>query len=92
MAADLDRAHALIDALCGEPDAAAIRAVDVLHAQAAALAWVREVTCAYPAPAHVAERLQAAADELRVPGDERNPHAVLIQVAAAALDGGASAA
>jgi hypothetical protein len=79
------RAHALVDELCGPPDAAADRAVDVLHAQTAALAWVRQLTGVYPAPARVAERVATAARKLRTGEDDRDPRLVLVQVAAAAL-------
>jgi hypothetical protein len=41
-AADQARAHALIDDLPGPPDQASDRTVAVLHAHAAALAWVRD--------------------------------------------------
>ena len=43
-AADLARAHAPVDDLFGPPDEAAERAVTILHAHAAALAWVRDAT------------------------------------------------
>jgi hypothetical protein len=41
---DRTRAHALVDDLLGQPDQAADRAVEVLHAHAATLAWVRDAT------------------------------------------------
>lgn len=85
MTADSDRAHALIDTLFGEPDAAADRTVAVLNAQAAALAWVRDTTGTYPAPPPVAEQLSTAARQLRSGDDPRDPAPVLIQVAVEAL-------
>ena len=63
--ADTDRAHALIDEFWGPSDAAADRAVAVMHAQAAALAWVRDTTGTYPAPASVAAELERVAWPLR---------------------------
>ncbi|SHN14024.1 hypothetical protein [Cryptosporangium aurantiacum] len=81
----VEHAHSLIDAICGQPDAAATRAVEVLSAQAAALAWVGQATGSYPAPAGVAARLREVADELKDPSDSRDPDAVMIQVAAEAL-------
>jgi hypothetical protein len=80
-----DRAHGLVDAVCGEPDAAAVRAVAVLQAHGAVLAWVRQATGSYPAPVRVAERLQEAALRLRTGVDAGEPGAVLVQIAAAAL-------
>jgi hypothetical protein len=80
---DLAEVHALIEQLCGTPDADAIRAVEVSNAQIAALAWVRESTGAYPAA--VSARLQDVADELCRPGEDRDPREVLIQAAVAAL-------
>jgi hypothetical protein len=80
-----ERVHTLIDAICGLPDPAAIRAVSVLNAHAAALAWVGRATGAYPAPAVVAARLREAAERLNDPDDSRDPDSVLIQVAATAL-------
>jgi hypothetical protein len=62
-----------------------VRAVDVLNAHAAALAWVRETTGSYPAPARVAARLEVVAGRLRSGVDDRDPDSVLVQVAAAAL-------
>lgn len=87
-----DRAHDLVDVLCGEPDAEAVRQVEVLHAHAAALAWIGQATDSYPAPGWVAERLQEAADQLRAGTDERDPRTVLVQVAALALAGGRTSA
>ncbi|HET8684126.1 MAG TPA: hypothetical protein VFM54_19970 [Micromonosporaceae bacterium] len=82
---NLARAHALVDQLLGPSDEAADRAVTVLHAQAAALAWVRDTTGSYPAPASVAARLDSAAKRLRSMEDERDPVAVLGQTAVEAL-------
>jgi hypothetical protein len=79
------RAHSLVDDLFGPPDEAADRVVAVLHAHAAALAWVRDTTGAYPAPADVAARLDSAADRLRSGADDRDPVAVLGQAAVDAL-------
>jgi hypothetical protein len=91
-AADRVRAHALVDDLLGPPDEAADRAVAVLHAHAAALAWVRDTTGTYPAPASVAAQLDRAAKLLRSGGDERDPVAVLGQTAVDALAAYRSAA
>jgi hypothetical protein len=82
---ELARAHALIDELCGPPDEAADRVVVVLNAQAAALAWVRDVTGVYPAPASVSARLDEAAASLRTGADARDPASALVQVAQEAL-------
>jgi hypothetical protein len=76
-------AHQLVDVLFGVPDQAAIRAVAVLHAQAAALSWVAETTGDGHASPTVAARLQAVAMELR--SDERDPSAGLIGEAVTAL-------
>ena len=82
-------ARRAVEDLCGplaaDPvaDHTADRAVRVLHAQAAALAWVRQTTGTYPAPSAVAKRLAEAAAQLR--GDDRDPVAVLIGVAATAV-------
>jgi hypothetical protein len=84
-AADRARAHAMVDDLLGPPDQAADRAVAVLHAHAAALAWVRDTTGSYPAPAGVAAQLERAAERLRTGSDERDPVAVLGQTAVDAL-------
>jgi hypothetical protein len=78
--ADRERAHALVDHLLGPTDPAADRAVAVLHAHAAALAWVRDTTRSYPAPASVAAALARAAERLRTGEDARDPVAVLGQV------------
>jgi hypothetical protein len=79
------QAHALVDELLGPPDEAAVRAVAVLHAHAAALAWVRDTTGDYPAPPGVAAALLAAAERLRTGEDDRDPAAVLGQTAIDAL-------
>jgi hypothetical protein len=84
-AADRARAHALVDDLLGPPDEAADRYVAVLHAHAAALAWVSDTIGTYPVPADVAARLQEAAEGLRAGDDERDPVAVLGQAAVDAL-------
>jgi hypothetical protein len=58
-----DDPRRVVEELCGplaaDPaaDRAADRAVRVLHAQAAALAWVRQTAGAYPAPPAVSQRL-----------------------------------
>jgi hypothetical protein len=83
--ADLSRTHALIDELFGPTDAAADRSVAVIHAQAAALAWVRDVTGVYPAPTAVAAELDRIAKQLRSADDDRDPVAVLGQAAVDAL-------
>lgn len=82
---DHARAHALVDELLGPPDHAADRAVAVLYAHAAALAWVRDNTGSYPAPASVAARLDAAAERLRTGDDAGDPVAVLGRAAVDAL-------
>jgi hypothetical protein len=82
---DFAEVQALIEQLCGTPGAAAVRAVEVSNAQLAALAWVRESTGAYPAA--VSARLQEVADELCLPGEDRDPREVLIQAAVTALQG-----
>jgi hypothetical protein len=84
-AADQARAHALVDDLIAPPDDAADRTVMVLHAHAAALAWIRDTTGAYPAPVDVAARLKDAAERLRTGDDTRDPVAVLGQAAVDAL-------
>lgn len=76
----------LTHALDGSPDVGAIRAVEVLDAHAAALAWLRQTTGTFPAPAGVAARLQIAADLLLSTTDGRDPRDVLVQVAASAVD------
>jgi hypothetical protein len=82
---DRIRAHALVDDLLGASDEVADRRVAMLHAHAAALAWVRDTTGTYPAPAIVAAVLAKAADRLRTSEDERDPVAVLGQAAVDAL-------
>ena len=82
---DRARARALVDELFGPPAPPADRAVAVLNAHAAALAWVRRTTGAYPAPASVSEQLNRAAERLRSGADGRDPLTVLGQVAADAL-------
>jgi hypothetical protein len=77
--------HAYIDQVFGTPDAAACRVVDVLEAQAAALAWVRDTTGRYPGPKRVGAAIQEAANGLRGVDDERNPKQILFAVAAEAL-------
>lgn len=78
-------AHQLVDELLGPPERDADRAVAVLHAHAATLAWVRETTGAYPAPPAVARRLDGAAQRLRSGADGRDPVAVLGHTAVDAL-------
>ncbi|WP_239333375.1 MULTISPECIES: hypothetical protein [unclassified Frankia] len=78
-------AHALVDELVGQPDQAADRAVAVLHAHAAALAWVRDTTRFYPAPPSIAAELNSVAMRLRTGADEGDPVAVLGRVAVDAL-------
>jgi hypothetical protein len=82
---DRARAHTLIEDLFGAPDPAADRAVAVLNAHAAALAWIRDTTGVYPAPASIAAQLDSAAEELRSGADGRDPVAVLGRVAVDAL-------
>jgi len=77
--------HAFIDRVFGTPDAAARRVVDVLEAQAAALAWVRDTTGRYPSPRPVAAAIQEAANGLRDVNDERDPNQILSAIAAEAL-------
>jgi hypothetical protein len=79
------RAHALVNDLLGPSDDAADRAVAVLNAHAAALAWVRETTGSYPAPPIVANRLERAAQLLRSGHDAREPGVVLSRTAKDAL-------
>jgi hypothetical protein len=87
MDSDADRARArqLVHDLLGPSDAAADRAVTVLHAHAAALAWVRDVTGRYPAPDVVAAQLEAVAHRLRAEAVDEDPVAVLHTVAVEAL-------
>jgi hypothetical protein len=82
---DQTRAHALVADLYGVPDAAADRAVAVLHAHAAALTWVHDTTDAYPAPSSVAAELERVAEKLRSGADDRDPVGVLGQAAVDAL-------
>lgn len=84
----LARSHALVDSIFGlAPDAAAevaaARAVEVIDAQAAALAWVRDVTGTYPAPRPVADAIAKIAERLRL--EDGNAAALLREAAAAAL-------
>jgi hypothetical protein len=79
------RAVALVESICGVPDKAAIWAVDVIHAQAAALTWVRDATGFYPSPPPVADRIAAAAAELRAGPPRDDPTQILAQVARDAL-------
>jgi hypothetical protein len=79
------RAHALAAELFGTSDPVADRVVEVLHAHAAALAWVRDTTGSYPAPVLIAARLDSAAERLRAGIDDREPVAVLKQTAIDAL-------
>jgi hypothetical protein len=64
-----DDPHRVLEELSGplptDPaaDQAADRAVRVLHAQSAALAWVRQATGTYPAPPAVARLLADTAAE-----------------------------
>jgi hypothetical protein len=74
-----------VNSLCGSPDRAADRAVAVLHAHAAALAWVHDTTGTYPAPPTVTAHLNDAAETLRTGTDDRDPVAVLGQAAVDAL-------
>ena len=79
MTVDQAHLHAVIEDLAGPTDAAGDRAAAVLHAQVAALAWVRDTIGAYPAPAPIAAAIAGAAEELR--GDDRDPVDVLTRVA-----------
>jgi hypothetical protein len=78
-------AHALVEALIGPSDARADRSVEVLHAHAASLAWIREAVGSYPTPPAIAMELEQVAAELRGEGDERDPVLVLGQAALSAL-------
>jgi len=83
------RSHALVDGIFGlapnaDADESAARAVAVIHAQADALAWVRDTTGTYPAPRPVSDAIAAAAAKLRA-DDDRDPAIVLRGVAADAL-------
>ncbi|MCW3843706.1 hypothetical protein ONA70_26745 [Micromonospora yasonensis] len=77
----IDRAHlyAVIEDLAGPTNAAGDRAAAVLHAQIAALAWVRDTIGAYPVPAPIAAAITTAAEQLR--SDQRDPIDVLTRVA-----------
>ena len=83
--------HEALQALCGDlpadpaKDRAADRAVQVLHAHAAALAWVRQETGTYPAPHAVAAHLAEIAAQLRDDDDDRDPLTTLIAAAATAV-------
>lgn len=57
----------------------------VLNAHAAALAWIRDTTGRYPAPAEVAARLNAVAERMRSGADLRDPAPILLRIAADAL-------
>ncbi|WP_322761569.1 hypothetical protein, partial [Frankia sp. Cr2] len=74
---DRSRAHALVGDLLGESDQFSERAVAVLNAHAAALAWVRDTIGVYPAPAGIAAELNNVAGRLRSGADDRDPVAVL---------------
>ena len=86
MATDL---HAALRAPWGDlpadpaMDRAADRAVQVLHAHAAALAWVRQATGTYPALPAVAAHQAEIAAQLR--DDDRDPLTTLIAAAATAV-------
>ncbi len=82
---DRSRAHALVGDLLGESDQCAERAVAVLNAHAAALAWVRDTIGVYPAPAGIAAELNNVAGRLRSGVDDRDPVAVLGRAAVEAL-------
>ncbi|KQC35148.1 hypothetical protein UK82_28065 [Frankia sp. ACN1ag] len=75
------QAQVLVDRLLEQPDDAADRVVAVLHAHAAALAWVRDSVGLYPASPEIAAVLNDLAGQLRDVGDERDPVAVLGQAA-----------
>jgi hypothetical protein len=83
--ADQTRAHQLVTELLGPSDPSADRAVAVLNAHACALAWVRDTTGAYPAPASVAAVLDSAAQRLKSGEDPRDPVRVLRRAAEDAL-------
>ncbi|WP_239313386.1 MULTISPECIES: hypothetical protein [unclassified Frankia] len=80
---DHARLHAVIEELAGPTDPAGDRAATVLHAQVAALAWVRDTLGTYPAPVPIATMITKAAAELR--HDDRDPVDVLTRVALAAV-------
>jgi len=83
--ADHMRAHALVDDVLNPPDQAADRAIAVLHAHAAALAWVRDTTGHYPAPASVAAHLDRVSRRLRTGQEPGDPAAIMRQAAVDAL-------
>jgi hypothetical protein len=83
-----NRWHTLVDGILNLPpdaraDSAAARVVEVIHAQAAALAWVRDRTGVYPAPRPVSDAVAAAAARLRT--DDGDPATILRRVASDAL-------
>jgi len=78
-------AHALVETLLGPADARADRDVEVLHAHAAALAWIREAVGSYPTPIGIAIALEQVAADLRHDGDDRDPVLVLGEAALRAL-------
>ena len=82
---EIARAVALVESICGVPDEAAIWAVNVIHAQAAALTWVCDTTGFYPSPPPVAERIAVAAAGLRAGPPRDEPTEILAQVARDAL-------
>ena len=79
MTVDHPRLYAVIEDLAGPTDAAGDRAAAVLHAQVAALAWVRDTIGTYPTPAPIAAVITMAAEQLRT--DDRDPVDVLTRVA-----------
>ncbi|WP_205447157.1 hypothetical protein [Candidatus Frankia alpina] len=66
-------------------DAAWKGVVAVLHAHAAALAWVRDSVGLYPVPLEIAAVLNDLDGQLRDVGDDRDPVAVLGRAAVDAL-------
>ncbi len=86
-AEDRSRAQELVKDLFGPGDRTADRAVAVLHAHATALAFVRDATGEYPAPAPVAAALDEAARRLRDGDDDGDPVTILGQAAVTALAG-----
>jgi hypothetical protein len=78
---DQARAHAVVDQLFGPTDPVADRAVDVLHAHAAALAWACEATGSDPAPPSVAARLSETAERLRSGSERADPFVTLHRAA-----------
>src|SRR5262245_61672158 len=79
------RAVALVQELFGLSDPVADHVVEVLHAQGAALEWVREKIGTYPAPRPVAAHLEAVAQRLRSGVDRRDPVVALQEAAEEAL-------